>query len=101
MERFSVYNYKKLSDKLKFDFNKSLAQSLTSLKSDIESDDVLRTIAIEDFILSSGTNPDSFLVVSELYCRITGSIQAGSGNQLLFISILNIFTDCWNKILHE
>lgn len=98
MNTFSASNYENLSDSLKADFNKALAKKLSSFLKEIKDDDVLDASAIEEFVSSSGESANAVAVVSDLYSSISGGIQVGSGNQLLFIGILNAITECWALI---
>lgn len=96
MNQFSVFNYENLSDNLKADFNKALAQRLSNLRNELKGDDVIGSLAIVEFLASSGTKATT--VVSELYPKVTAGIQAGSGNQNLYHSALHAFTESWNEI---
>lgn len=98
VEKFSVFNYDNLSEELKGSFNKSLAQKLTSMVEAIKHDDVLGSIAVDTFVSSNGTSANAATVVGELYSRISGGIQAGSGNQNLFHSALYAITQAWDEI---
>ena len=95
MKSFSVFNYINVSESQKADFNIALAKKLSSLMKEIKDDDILDASAIEEFVTSSGENSNAVAVVSNLYSSISGGIQVGSGNQLLFNSILSAITDCW------
>ena len=98
MNHFSVFDYENLPDTLRIDFNRALAQRLFSLLTEIKTNDVLGSFAIEEFITSSGLSANSDTVVSDLYCSVSAGIQAGSGNQNLYHSILSAYTGCWNAI---
>lgn len=101
MNRFSVFNYKKLPVPLRIDFNKALALRLSFLLTEIKNDDVLCSSAIEEFIISSGECVNSDKVVSDLYANTSGGIQAGSGDQNLYQTILSEYIGCWNDIKQE
>lgn len=98
MNQFSNYNYENISDSLKSTFNKILSQKLSSLVIDSESDDMLRRFDIKEFVESSGSNANNTSFVEDVYSSISGSIQAGSGNQNLYHSVLNAFVESWNEI---
>ena len=98
MNTFSVSHYENLSDSLKADFNKALAKKLSSFLKEIKDDDVLNVSAIEEFVALSGESTNAVAVVSNLYSSISGGIQVGSGNQLLFNGILSAITECWASI---
>lgn len=98
MNTFSVFDYENLSDSLKTDFNKALAMKLSSFMKEIKDDDVLDTTAIEEFVASSGECANAVATVSNLYSSISGGIQVGSGNQLLFNGILNAITESWKSV---
>lgn len=98
MNDFSVFNYENLSDSLKADFNKALASKLSSLLTEIKVDDVLGTIGVEGLVPSEGTENNIATIVTELYSEASAGVQAGSGNQNLYLGILNAFTDCWKEI---
>lgn len=97
MDTFSVYNYENLSDILKLDFNKSLAQRLSLLLNEIKEDDISISFLIEEFIETSEKCLDVSLV-SDIYSKVSACIQAGSGNQILSLVILNAYTECWGEI---
>lgn len=96
MNQFSVFNYENLSEAHKAKFNKALAQKLTSFLNELKNDDVLGALPIEEFVASSGAKAAA--VVSEIYPKATAGIQAGSGNQNLFQSVLSAFAECWEEI---
>lgn len=98
MDKFSVFNYENLSEELKAGFNKALAQKLSFLVDEIKHDDVLDSLNVEEFVASSGISTGAASMVAELYSRIAGSIQVGSGNQKLFQIVLRAITECWNDI---
>lgn len=96
MNQFSVFNYENLSEAHKAKFNKALAQKLTSFLNELKNDDVLGALPIEEFVASAGAKASN--VVTELYPKTTAGIQAGSGNQNLFQSVLRAFAECWEEI---
>lgn len=98
MNTFSVFNYENISDSLKTDFNKALAKKLSSILTDIKTDDVLGTIGVEGFVASEGKEQRSATLVADLYSKVSAGIQVGSGDQNLFHSILGSFTESWNQI---
>lgn len=98
MITFSVFNYENLSELQKTEFNKALAIKLSTFIKEIKEDDVLDASAIEDFVASSGESSNAVAIVSNLYSSISGGIQVGSGNQLLFNGILSAITESWNSI---
>lgn len=98
MNTFSVFDYENLSDSQKTDFNKALAMKLSSFMKEIKQDDVLDTSALEEFVASSGECDNAAATVSNLYSSISGGIQVGSGNQLLFNSILSVITESWKSV---
>lgn len=87
MDQFSVFKYENLSEELKSTFNKELTLKLSSFQNELKKDDVLGSLAIEQ------------ISVADLYSTVTGGIQAGSGNQRLFLSILNAFVEVWVKTI--
>lgn len=95
MDKFSLYNYAQLPDMVRTDFNKVLAQGLASILDDIKSDNDLKSSLIDDFIASTGQYSDSATVVEDLYSKLSSGIQAGNGNQTLFLGILARYTDAW------
>lgn len=97
MNTFSVFNYENLSESKKIVFNKALAMKLSSFMNEIKQDDVLDASAIEVFVSSSGECANVVTTVSNLYSSVSGGIQVGSGNQLLFNGILSAITECWNS----
>ena len=98
MDNFLLYNYSQLSETQKAEFNKTLAQGLSSVLDEIKSDGELNTSDIEDFITSTGQCSNSSVVVENLYSRISSGIQAGSGNQTLFLGILAKYSEAWEII---
>lgn len=97
MKQFSIYNYENLPESFKEAFNKSLAKGLSSLLNDLKSDDVLGKYVFEEFISIQGGAHASSLV-TDVFSDISGGIQSGSGNQNLFQSVLNCYTDSWREI---
>lgn len=98
MDIFSVFSYEKLSEEHKAAFNRVLAQRLSSFLSEIKSDDVLGALAIDEFVASNGSGNKSTTLVGEVYSRISGGIQVGSGNQNLFNGVLNAYAEAWDEI---
>jgi len=98
MNSFSVYNYENLSDSTKKVFNKTLAKNLISLLDEIRVDDTLSKSSIEKFITSAGESLAGSLVVSTVYSMISAGIQAGSGNQNLYHSVLRAYTLSWERL---
>lgn len=93
MNQFSVYNYTYLPQQQKADFNKLLSNKLLNHIDEINNDDVLRFVGI------NATNSDlEDAIVTELYSRVASGIQAGSGNQNLFVLVLSLYTESWLKI---
>lgn len=93
MNQFSVYNYTHLPQQQKADFNKLLSNKLSNHIDEINNDDVLRFVGI------NATNSDlEDAIVTELYSRVASGIQAGSGNQNLFVLVLSLYTESWLKI---
>lgn len=103
MNGFSVYNYENLSDSTKKVFNKTLAKNLIFLLDEIRVDDTLSKTSIEKFITSDGESLGTSSVVSTVYSMITAGIQAGSGNQNLYHSVLRAYTQSWDglQLLHN
>lgn len=99
MSRFSIFEYNNLPAEQKDVFNKALALKISSFLSEIKNDDVLKNIAGEDFVLSLGESDNAFSLVSELYSKVSSGVQAGSGNQNLFLGILNTFVESWEEII--
>ena len=87
MDQFSIFKYENLSEELKKTFNKELILRLSSFQSEMKKDDVLGSLSIEH------------ISVTDLYSKITGGIQVGSGNQELFLSVLNVFVEAWDKTI--
>lgn len=98
MNKFSVINYKRLLEETKAMFNSILARKLSPSVAELQKDDVLGTMAIEDFVVACGTDINSTSLVTNLYCRISAGIQAGSGNQILYSGVLNAYAESWNEI---
>lgn len=98
MDTFSVINYEKLSDSLKADFNKALAKKLSSMLTNIKADELLGSIGVVGFVESEGKENNTTTLVADLYSKVSAGIQAGSGNQNLFIAVLAAFTESWNQI---
>lgn len=98
MDKFSVFNYANLSESQKVTFDKALAQRLSSFLSEIKNDDVLGALAIDEFVASNGSGNKSTTLVGEVYSRISGGIQVGSGNQNLFNGVLNAYAEAWGDI---
>lgn len=98
MDSFSNFNYNNLPESQKADFNKAIAHKLLPLLSEIKNDDVLGTSSIVSFITSSSDCTYASSVVSDIFSSITGGIQAGSGNQNLYHSILSFFTESWSEL---
>ena len=99
MDKFSPYSYAQLSDMQKVDFNKALALGLASMSDVIKSDVDLNSFVIKDFIASSGQCANSASVVEDLYSKISSGIQAGSGNQNLFLGILAKYAEAWKATI--
>lgn len=85
VDNFSVFNYDNLSEEQKSVFNKALAQELSALVDAIRQDDVIGSLPIEEFVSSCGKSSNAATVVAELYSRISGGIQAGSGNHRTYL----------------
>ena len=98
MENFSVYNFENLTDSQKNAFKKFLANKLSSFMSEIKKDDVLCSLAIEEFVALNGVNEKSDVLVAQIYSMISGGIQVGSGNQNLFQGVLNAFVEAWKEL---
>lgn len=98
MNSFSVYNYENLSDSIKKGYNKTLAKNLIPLLDEIRVDDTLSKTSIEKFITSDGESIEDSVVVSSVYSMISAGIQAGSGNQNLYHSVLRAYTQSWEEL---
>lgn len=98
MSHFSIYEYQNLSLEQQRIYNKAFAQNISSFLKEIKNDEVLKNIAIETFLTSSGECTSAAALVSEVYSRISSGIQVGSGNQNFFHSVLGAFTECWNVV---
>lgn len=98
MDTFSIFDYNNLSDSQKEDFNKSLAQRLSSLVKEINKDDVIGSLELENIIASPNESQTTINWVSDLYSKVSAGIQVGSGNQNLFHAVLNAFTESWKQI---
>lgn len=99
MEKFSINNYINLPKNQKEAFNSTLSHSLSSFVNDIKSDDDLRPLQLEELISKPVDSATS--IVSELYSKITSGIQVGSGNQNLFLGILNAFVEAWSETIKK
>lgn len=99
MKQFSVLEYENLSNGVKSDFKKLLAQELSTFVSEISNDDVLGTPSVVEFVNSDGECDNASLIVTDIYSRVSSGIQAGSGNQLLFQCVLNAFVETWKEII--
>ena len=95
MNTFSVFNYESLSEEQKNKFNQALAQKLSTQVEALMNDDVIGTLDVKGFVASEGKNAS---IVSELYHRLTGGIQAGSGNQVLFNSVVADYSESWASL---
>lgn len=98
MNNFSVFNYENLSDSLKADFNRFLAQRLSSCLKEIKGDVVLGSLDVDGFIAAETVNPIYTTLVSELYSKVSAGIQVGSGNQNLYHAVLAAFAESWKQI---
>ena len=94
---FSLYNYQGLLTEQKTLFNKALALKLLPFENEIKSDEDMSDLSFEEFFPGTGVNASSF--VEEIYARITSGVQAGSGNQNLFLGVLNAFVEAWSDTI--
>ena len=99
MDKFSINIYNNLPENQKEIFNETLARKLSSLVNEIKADNDLKPLLLEGFISKPEDNATS--VVSELYSKITSGIQVGSGNQKLFLGILNAFVEAWSETIKK
>ena len=95
MDKFSLNNYNSLTENQKVLFNRALSQNLSSFVNEIKADDDLKSLLLDDLVSTSIEN--AYSVVTELYSKITSGVQAGSGNQNLFLGILNAFVESWGE----
>lgn len=98
MDKFSLSNLAQLSDMQKVEFNKALALGLASMLDEMKSDSELKTSLIDEYIASTGQCSSSATIVEDLYSKISSGIQAGSGNQNLFLGILAKYSEAWGII---
>ena len=97
MDKFSLNNYNSLTENQKVVFNRALSQNLSSFVNKIKADDDLKSLVLEDLVSTSIEKANS--VVTELYSKITSGVQVGSGNQTLFLGILNAFVEVWSNTI--
>ena len=97
MDKFSLNNYNSLTENQKVVFNRALSQYLSSFVNEIKADDDLKSLVLEDLVSTSIEKANS--VVTELYSKITSGVQVGSGNQTLFLGILNAFVEAWSNTI--
>ena len=98
MDKFSLNNYNSLTEKQKVVYNRALSHNLSSFVHEIKADDDLKSLLLEELDSSSD---DAKSVVAELYSKITSGIQVGSGNQNLFLGILNAFVEAWSETIKK
>lgn len=99
MDKFSINIYNNLPEHQKAVFNGVLSHKLSSFVNEIKADEDLKPLLLEEFISKPGDNATS--VFSELYSKIASGIQEGSGNQPLFLGILNAFVEAWSESIKE
>lgn len=94
---FSLYKYTQLPDTQKDVFKRILSQGLIPFRNEIKNDLNLNSSLIENFISSAGKSTNSESAVEDLYSIISSGVQAGSGNQNLFLGILEIYAKSWKE----
>ena len=99
MDKFSLNNYNSLTEKQKVVYNRALSHNLSSFVNEIKTNDDLKSLLLEELDSSSIENANS--VVTELYSIITSGVQVGSGNQNLFLGILNAFVEAWSETIKK
>ena len=97
MDKFSINIYNNLPERQKAAFNIALSHKLSLFVNEIKVDDDLGPLLLEEFFSKPVDNATS--VVSELYSKITTGIQVGSGNQNLFLGLLNAFVAAWSETI--
>ena len=97
MDKFSLNNYNSLAEKQKVVFNRALSRNLSSFVNEIKADPDLKPLLLEE--LDSSSIEEANSVVAQLYSKITSGIQVGSGNQTLFLGILNAFVEAWSNTI--
>lgn len=100
-DNFSLYNYKSLSAEHKNLFNKAFSIRLSAYENEIKKDEDLCFMPYEELFSSYGTKANTSILLEELYSKITSGIQAGSGDQTLFLRILNAFVEAWSETIKE
>lgn len=90
---FSIKNLHELDSTAKTKFYQNLVHQLQDINAQIEEDDVLNGYSQ---YLSNPIQDDT--VVDSLYSALTAGIQAGSGNQTLYLEVLKIITESWKAI---
>ncbi|MBQ0088649.1 MAG: hypothetical protein KBT27_04890 [Prevotellaceae bacterium] len=90
---FSIKNLHELDNTAKTKFYQNLVNQLQGIRVQIGNDDVLNGYSQ---YLSNPLQDDT--IVDNLYSAITAGIQAGSGNQTLYLEVLKIITESWKTI---
>lgn len=98
MKSFSVINYNNLSEMLKVKYDRGLAKKLSLLLSDIKRDNNLGNLDVVNFIICEGICDAPASLVPNLFSMVSAGVQAGSGNQNLYLSILSAITESWDDI---
>ena len=98
---FSLYNYQGLLEEQKTLFNKAFAQKLVPFENDIKCDEDLCDLPFEEFISSFGTSVNTSTFVEDIYSKITSGVQVGSGNQKLFLGILDACVGAWAETIKK
>lgn len=90
---FSIKNLHELDSTAKTKFYQNLVNQLQGTRAQIENDDVLNGYSqyISNSILDD-------TIVDNLYSALTAGIQAGSGNQTLYLEVLKTITESWKTI---
>lgn len=98
MKPFSIFELEKLDSNSKKCFFQESSELLCRYIDEIRNDDVLNVESIANLINNKGVVDDSFETISELYHNATAGIQAGSGNQDLYIALVACMANAWEKI---
>lgn len=99
MNCFSVFNYNNLSETQKEKFDRGLANQLSLLLKEIKRDNDLGNLDVVNFITCDGVCDVSASFVPNLFSMVSAGVQAGSGNQNLYLNILSAITESWNDII--
>lgn len=59
-----------------------------------------RALPVEAFVQSNGESSNADVLIYDINSRIADGIQGGSGNQNLFLDVLNDFVESWKKLYY-